>query len=383
MDVLFNFVIPFLVVLTIVVFVHEWGHYWVARRNGVRVEVFSVGFGHEIFGWNDRSGTRWKIGAIPLGGYVKMFGEAETLFEEGDGTDEEGEGEERELTPEEKAVSFHHKRIGQRAAIVFAGPAINFLFAMVLATLMAFFVGTASIEGEDVTVTQVAPGKPAEAAGILPGDVVQAINGRGALNTGLLKQLVEASPAKPLTFSVRRDDKSLDFTVVPDAATVDGGTVGRIGIGMIDGNTMVYETLGPVDSVVYGAEFTATTIYRIFIFVGRMIGGEESAENLAGPLGIAQITGNVWQRDFKDLVMFIAMLSINLGFVNLLPIPILDGGHLALYLAEALRGRPVGARAQEYGFRLGLVLVLLLIVFATWQDLRRLQVFEFLKDLIT
>ncbi|MSO92147.1 MAG: RIP metalloprotease RseP [Rhodospirillales bacterium] len=367
------YIILFLVVLTVLVYVHEWGHYWVARRNKVRVEVFSIGFGPEIWGWTDRSGTRWKISSIPLGGYVKMFGETS------------GPGAELvAMTPEEQAVSFQHKGLGQRAAIVAAGPIANLLFAIVIFACVAGFVG---IPVPLAGVGHILPGSAAEAAGLKSGDTILAINGDPVHRFEDLRRVVSASPGVPLKLGVRRQGQEITVSATPEAKvdTDESGKevqVGRLGIAP-DPNQAMFERQNPAMAVWIGIERTFVMMANIVHYLGQLVTGAGSADQLGGPIRIAQMSGDMAQGGVVNLLIFIAALSVNLGLINLLPVPMLDGGHLVFYLAELVRGRPVGAKVQEYSFRFGLILVLLLMVYATWNDLKHLRIIEFIRGLVT
>ena len=369
------FIIVFLIVLSVLVYVHEWGHYWVAKRNGVRVETFSIGFGPEIFGWTNAAGTRWKISAIPLGGYVKMFGE---------NMEDEETGEPVEMTPEEQAVSFHHKTIGQRAAIVFAGPAVNFLFAIAAFAALAMFQGSAA---PLAVVGVVLPNSAAAEAGFVKNDRIVAIDDKKIETFEDLRQVVMKAPGEKLAFGVERDGKQLTIAATPKAATAGGdtgkgGKVGLLGIRpSID--HVRYERHNPAMALWIGVEQTYGMTANILAYIGDMITGSRGTDDLGGPLRIAQISGEMAQKGVAYVVLLMAMLSVNLGLINLFPIPMLDGGHLAFYAAEAIRGKPLGPKVQEYGFRFGLGLVLLLVVFVTWNDLVHLRVFEIIKDLFT
>jgi regulator of sigma E protease len=376
LDILTDYVVPFLIVLTILVFVHEMGHFLVARYNNVRVEIFSIGFGAELFGFNDNRGTRWKFSAIPLGGYVKMFGEGEVI--EGEGKDKE-----RELTDEEKAVSFYHKRLGQRAAIVFAGPLANFVFAVIVLAGLFFVSGAPKLLAGIGTVQ---PGSAAEKSGISAGDKVIMIAGQEVKWFEDLRQIVIKNPNIPLSMEVMRDNSQLTLIVTPKVQIFeDGGIEKKIGLlGVTPLLEMVeYTNVGPLDAVVMGAERTYGLTLQILNAVGRMITGSVSRKELGGPLRIAQMSGQMAQGGLASMVFFLAALSINLGLINLFPIPMLDGGHLLFYFIEAIMGRPVNEKAQEYSFRFGLILVLLLMVFVTWNDLVQLEVFEYFKNLVS
>ncbi|MEQ8664498.1 MAG: RIP metalloprotease RseP [Rhodospirillales bacterium] len=363
-------IVAFLAVLTALVYVHEWGHYWVARRNGVRVEVFSIGFGPEVYGWTNAVGTRWKISAIPLGGYVKMFGEGDTVV------DEDGE---RELTDEEKSVSFAHKTLRQRAAIVVAGPMANFIFAALVFAALACFVGSPTpLSG----VGTVSPDSPAQAAGFVPKDSIVAINGEDVRYFSDLQRIVGANPGQTLEIDViRADGTAAVLSAVPSLiVTEDGREIGRLGISP-DPEQVEYEREDPISALWFGVERTGAMIWGILNYIGDLFSGAQDTDGLGGPLRIAQLSGEMAADGLVPLIIFAAALSVNLGLINLFPVPMLDGGHLVFYAFEAVLGRPLDERAQEYGFRFGLVLVLVLFVFVTWNDLEHRGFFEFFKNL--
>jgi regulator of sigma E protease len=363
----------FIFILTVIVFIHELGHYLVARRNGVRIEVFSVGFGPELFGWNDKSGTRWKVSLLPLGGYVKMFGE----------TASGKAGEARTMTPEEQAVSFHHKSIGQRAAIVAAGPVANFLLAIVILAVMFATVGQPFTPPD---VGDVQPGSAAEAAGLQPGDVVTRIDGSKIERFEDIQTIVRMNPGVALRLTVQRDGRELDLTATPKASELVDRFGNHQAIGLLGVSRMgnAYVRHDPISAVWRAVDQTFSLSYYTLQAVGQMLTGARSADDLGGPIRIAQMSGQVAQSSLIDVFWFLAVLSINLGLINLFPIPMLDGGHLLFYGAEAIRGRPLSDRIVEYGFRVGLGLVLTLFVFVTYQDLMRFEgVVAFFKGLVT
>ncbi len=368
------FIVVFLIVLSILIYVHEWGHYWVAKRNGVRVEVFSIGFGPEIFGWTNEAGTRWKISAIPLGGYVKMFGE---------NMEDDETGEPVEMSEADKAVSFHHKRIGQRAAIVFAGPAVNFLFAIAAFAVLAMVQGSAT---PLAVVGEVLPQSAAADAGFAKNDRIVSIDNKKVETFDDLRRIVMANPGQRLTFQVVRGDNEMPIAATPkssDAEATEGSRkVGLLGI-RPSLEHLRYERHNPLMALWIGVEQTYSFSLNILGYVGDMITGSRDAKDLGGPLRIAQLTGEMAQKGIEYVVFLMAVLSVNLGLINLFPVPMLDGGHLAFYAAEAIRGKPLSAKVQEYGFRLGLVLVLVLMVFVTWNDLANWRVFETIKRLFT
>jgi regulator of sigma E protease len=370
----FFYVVVFLVVLTVLVFVHELGHYLIARRNGVKVEVFSIGFGPELFGWWDSAGTRWKFSAIPLGGYVKMFGDSDASS----GLPMVGFGQ---LTAAEREVSFQCKRLGQRAAIVAGGPLANFLFAIVLLALLFMTYGQPYTPAE---VGQVVPGSAAEAGGILQGDAIVSIDGRAIDRFEDVQQVVRFNPNVPMTMVVRRGGELVTLHVTPSLVE-ESDRLGRRQIGQlgIRGGGTKYIKRDPASAVVRAVGETWNLSATTLAAMGQMVIGTRTTDELGGPLRIAQLSGEVAQGGIVPLLWFIAVLSVNLGLINLFPVPVLDGGHLLFYAAEAIRGKPLGQRAQEYGFRLGLALVLTLMVFATWNDLVHTGIVDIVKRFVT
>lgn len=370
-DYLWDWVLPFLIVLTVLVFVHELGHYWIARRVGIRVETFSIGFGPELFGWTDAHGTRWKFSAIPLGGYVKMFGEHD--FDDDDS--------ERVLSPEEQAVSFQNKGVYQRSAVVVGGPFANFLFAIVVLAVLFAAVGMPTpLAG----VGTIQPGSAAEQGGFQKGDLIVAIDGRSIRWFEDVRQMVRDHPGDELRFDIVRGDEAMSLTATPSSQPGDRApaTVGLLGI-TPDPAQVGYERLGPIRAVLTAVERTYELTAQIVSALGQIITGTRTAGELGGPIRIAQLSGQMASDGAVNFFLFMAALSVNLGLINLLPIPMLDGGHLAFYAVEAVRGRPLNKRIQEYGFRLGLAFVLMLMIFATWNDLMNLKVFEYIRGLIS
>lgn len=374
---LWNYVVPFLVVLTVLVFVHEMGHYLVARYCGVTIEVFSIGFGREIFGWNDKVGTRWKFGLFPVGGYVKMLGEVA-------GADPDEDPSEAVQSSESDSGSFHTKSLGQRAAVVFAGPFANFFFAVVLLSGMFVFIGQPYTPAD---ITNVLPGSAAERAGLKPGDVIKNINGTEIDRFEQVVRIVQLTPGGALSIVVDRDGRSVSLSAVSDAHEMTdrfGNTrkVGRLGVSRPGGDMQMIRH-NPAVAVWHAIGETATMTGNILDALWQIIIGTRSTEELGGPIRIAQMSGDMWASGLPNLLMFAAILSINLGLINLFPVPMLDGGHLLFYIFEAIRGKPLGERAQDYGFRIGVAMVLALMVFATWNDLVQLRVFDFIVELVT
>jgi regulator of sigma E protease len=359
-----GYIIPFLFVLTIVVFFHELGHFLVARWAGVKVLTFSLGFGPELVGFNDRFGTRWKISAVPLGGYVKFFGdesEASTPSSETLGN----------MSEEERAKSFHHKKVGPRAAIVAAGPIANFVLAIVIFTLLFTFFGKPSTTAR---VDQVEAGSAAEKAGFQVGDVVTAIDGKIIESFSDMQRIVVTHAGDQLVFTVKRGDSTQQLQGTPELREVKDpfGNSHRQGVMGITRSTtageVTTEKVDPATALWLGVKETWFVIDQTLSYIGNVFTGRASADQIGGPIRIAQISGQVATLGLTPLLHLAAVLSISIGLLNLFPVPLLDGGHLLFYAAEVLRGRPLSDRSQEYGFRVGLVLVLMLMVFAFYND---------------
>jgi len=360
-----GYLVPFLFVLSLVVFFHELGHFLVARWCGVRILVFSIGFGPEIVGFNDRYGTRWKIAAIPLGGYVKFFGDenaasvpdTERLAEMDDG---------------EKSQSFVFQPVAKRAAIVVAGPAANFLLAIVIFAGIFMFYGKQSMTAR---VDSVQPDSAAAAAGFQPGDLVMAINGGAIGDFADMQRVVSESAGATLNITVDRKGTQLVLKATPALKEIKDnfGNVHRIGILGITRSTapedLKFQPVPAPRAVWMGVQETWFVIDRTLSYIGGVVVGRESTDQLGGPIRIAQMSGQVATAGFVALIHLAAVLSVSIGLLNLFPIPLLDGGHLLFYGIEALRGRPLSERAQEVGFRIGLAIVLMLMIFATFNDI--------------
>jgi len=454
-------IIAFVVLLTVLVFVHEMGHYLAARWCGVRVETFSIGFGPELFGWTDRKQTRWKIAVLPFGGFVKFFGDLNaTSAPDGSLLDK--------LTPEERKVAFHHKGLLQRMAIVIAGPLANILYAILILTTVFVAYGQRATPPE---VGRVIEGAAAAAAGFQRGDVVLAIDQRSISRFEAVIEAALLNPGRRLSFLVRRGERELTlqatpepFTtseldgierevgelglypasqavvgkVLPDGAAAEAGfavgdrivavndqqivhfqdlqdIVGASGGGQLtvtvergmellkikvapryqslslgDGGSVERWLLGiqnaprplvryaPPQAAAEAVRTSADMVVRTVDYLGEMISGDRGTEDLGGPLRIAHASGQAARVGVEQLIMLSVLLSLNLGLINLLPIPVLDGGHLLLYLCEAVRGRPLTERMQEYAFRFGLAMILSLAIFVTWNDLVQLKVVDFI-----
>jgi regulator of sigma E protease len=358
--------LAFLFVLTIVVFVHEWGHFIVGRRCGVGVKAFSVGFGRELFGWYDRHGTRWKISAIPLGGYVKFVGDM-------NGASVPDEAALARMTPEERRISFHTQPLPKRAAIVAAGPFANFVLAVLVFAAVTFFAGRQILVPR---VSDVVPGSAAEMAGFQAGDLVLTIDRQKIRSFTDMQRIIATSAGESLSFTVERHGSQVPLEAIPVAQDVSVPGLGTQHIGVLglkgsqDPADLRHIRYGLGDSIAAGFTETWSVVERTFHYLGRMIAGQESPKQLSGPIGILKVSGDVAVAGgIMPLISLMAVLSVSIGLLNLFPIPLLDGGHLLYYALEALRGRPLSERAQEIGFRIGLAFVVMLMLFATWNDL--------------
>lgn len=360
-----GYVVPFLFVLTIVVFFHELGHFLVARWAGVKVLTFSLGFGPELAGFNDRHGTRWKLSAIPLGGYVRFFGD------ESEASTPDSE-KLAAMTDEERQGSFHHKKLGPRAAIVAAGPIANFILAIVIFAGLFTFYGRPNASAR---VDKVMEGSAAAVAGFQSGDLVTAIDGAQIGNFSDMQRIVSTEAGRQLAFTVKRGDATLTLQATPELKEIKDnfGNVHKLGVlGITRSNApgdVLTERVDPATAVWLGAKETWFVIDRTLSYVGGVFVGREAADQVGGPLRIAQISGQVATIGLAALIHLTAVLSVSIGLLNLFPVPLLDGGHLLFYAVEAIRGRPLSERAQEMGFRIGLGLVLMLMVFATYNDI--------------
>ncbi|MCR4521842.1 MULTISPECIES: RIP metalloprotease RseP [Bosea] len=360
-----GYLLPFLFVLTIVVFVHELGHFLVGRWCGVDVKTFSIGFGRELFGFNDRHGTRWRFALIPLGGYVKFSGDADASSAPDDAAVSRMSAQERER-------SFPAQSLGERAAIVAAGPIANFLLAILIFAGSAFFFGKqVLIPRVDVVVA----GGAAEKAGLKAGDIVIAIDGQKVTSFSDMQRIVSTRPEERLEVSVERDGGTVTLPVTP-ALTELKTQLGIQRIGVIGVRAsprpedVKIQRFGLLDSTKAGFVETWFVVTRTYDYIAKLVTGRESTDQLSGPIRIAQVSGIVASNGgLLGLINLAAILSVSIGLMNLVPVPMLDGGHLLFYLYEALRGRPLSPRAQEIGFRVGLALVLMLMLFVTWNDI--------------
>jgi regulator of sigma E protease len=366
-------VISFFGVIGPLIFIHELGHYYAGRLFGVHAEAFSIGFGREVFGWTDRRGTRWKWALLPLGGYVKFAGDM--------GPASQPTAEWLALPAEERARTFQAKPIWQRAIIVAAGPAVNFLFAIaIFAGFFAFFPEART----PALVARVEAGSAAEIAGIRPGDRITSIMGRSVERFEDLQGVVALRPGQPMIVEIDRGGRAITLEATPRRDVIKdkfGNSFERGLLGISPGRA-VYVRMKLWE--VPGAAVAATRDILVMMVdaLGQVISGERSYKEMGGPLKIAQVSGQQATLGMLPFIEFMAMISINLGFINLLPVPVLDGGHLMFYAVEAVRRRPLGVRAQEAAFRLGLAAILALMLFVTVNDLGSLGLWSGIAGLI-
>lgn len=367
---LLHYAWSFVLVLSIIVFIHEFGHYLAARCCGVRVEVFSIGFGRELFGINDRAGTRWKFSLLPLGGYVKMYGDASAA------SNADNSALER-MTKEQQRVSFHFQPLFKKAIIVAAGPLANFILSIAIFTYFIFTVGITSTKP---VIGSVMPDSPAYAAGLKADDQILSIDGKKITHFRDIATEIALNIGAPVSLLVKRGNSEFPLTLTPmtfDDTDAFGNAIKRPVIG-IKSKTLVFKEVGLPMALWHATTQTYEMCETSIRVIGQMIRGDRSAEELKGPLGIAKLSGDATSagETTKDaartILWFIAMLSVNLGFVNLFPIPMLDGGHLLFYVIEGMRGRPLAEKVQEYSFRLGFALLSCLMAFTIFNDVRQL-----------
>lgn len=393
------YIVPFLLVLTFIVTIHELGHFLVARAFGVKVDRFSIGFGRALLSRTDRKGIEWRLGWIPLGGYVKFSGDLDaSSVPDQAGLDELKSRVVAEHGPAAVRDYFHFKPIWQRALIVAAGPAANFVLALVLLTLLFSVVGEQIVAPR---VAQVVAGSPAAAAGFQSRDLITAIDGRPVRDSSEVTRTIVLSANDALTFTVDRAGRPVTLVATPVRKMRDDPVAGRMLVAEVGlrlqplRQDFQFRRLNPVEAVGKGADTMVSVVNSTFRYIGRIFAGKESGDLLNGPVGIAKAAGGITKQAaayeappavlvanvLLTLVQFAAIVSIGMGIVNLLPIPVLDGGHLMFYGYEAVARRPVPARVQEVGYRVGLALLAGLMLFATWNDLQKLSLFQFLGGL--
>ncbi|MGL4634451.1 MAG: M50 family metallopeptidase [Beijerinckiaceae bacterium] len=360
-----SYALPFLFVLCLVVFIHELGHFLAGRLCGVKINSFSVGFGPELFGFTDRHGTRWKFSAIPLGGYVKFHGDLNVASV----PDAAGAAA---MSAEERSYSFPHKPVGQRAFIVAAGPLANFILSIVLFAGIAMFAGRWVLEPY---VGSVRTGSVAEKAEFKAGDKVKSINGQEMYSFETMQRFVSARPGELLTVVVARNGADVILKATPELSeTKTRLGVDRRGLLGLQASTDVahrrLESFNPLSALLHGAGETWFVVERTMAYVGKLIIGQESPDQLSGLPRIVQASGEISKTGgFIGLLGLTALMSVSIGLLNLFPIPLLDGGHLMFYAYEWIRKRPLSERKQEVGFKIGFALVMMLMIYATWNDI--------------
>lgn len=358
-------VVTFVLVLSLLVFVHEMGHYLVGRWSGIRILAFSVGFGPEIFGFTDRHGTRWKISAIPLGGYVRFFGDE-------DASSKPDNDQVAAMSEEDRARSFAGAKLWKRASTVAAGPIANFLLAI------AIFAVLFSVYGRmiaDPVVAEVAPDGAAAAAGILPGDLLVAIDGNKVETFDDVRRYVAIRPSQKIIVTVERGGQKLEVPMVPQRTDRTDQFGNKIELGQIgiitnkEAGNFRLRTYTPLEAVREGVIESAGIVTGTFKYIANIFAGSMRADQLGGPIRVAQASGQMASLGIGAVLQLAATLSVSIGLLNLMPVPVLDGGHLMFYAVEAVRGRPLGSKAQEIAFRIGLAMILTLMVFTTWNDI--------------
>lgn len=363
-----GYIVPFLIVLTLIVFVHEMGHYLAGRWSGIGVTAFSVGFGPELIGFTDRHGTRWKLSAIPLGGYVKFLGDDDPAsIPDYDAVSA--------LPEDVRKRTFLGAALWKRAVTVAAGPIANFILAIAIFAVMFSIYGR---QVADPVVAEVRPGSAAEVAGVRPGDLLVALDGQPVATFDDVRRYVSVRPELRIVVTVRRDGADIDLPMVPERSEITDQFGNKIELGLIGivtnqetGNFRIVE-YGPVEAVGQGTLQSWHIVTGTFDYLSNLLTGRMKADQLGGPIRVAQASGQMATLGVAALLQLAAVLSVSIGLLNLMPVPVLDGGHLMFYAVEAVRGRPVGPGAQEIAFRIGMALVLMLMVFATWNDISML-----------
>jgi regulator of sigma E protease len=394
-------IVSFLLVLGLVVTIHELGHFWAAKAMGVAVDRFSIGFGRRLASWRDKSGVEWQIAWIPLGGYVRFAGdENDASVPDGDDL----EALRKRIVAREGAAAlnryFHFKPLWRRAVVVAAGPIANFVLAIALFAFLAMTLGETVLSSR---VANVEPNSPAQRAGFQVGDTIVRADDRDIRTYSDLVSMVRVRAEVPIRFVVERGGREVVLNATPQWRVIDDAVAGKQRVGFLgvappqaraDYVTVRYE---PVEAVALGAQRTWRTLEITVYYLGRIVRGQVSADQIQGPIGIAQASGKLAKLGAAgapdigsmllgaatNLILLAAMVSVGVGFMNLLPIPVLDGGHLLFYAYEAVARRPLAAKVQAAGYRVGLALVLGLMLFATWNDLQRLPVFKTLGGLFT
>jgi regulator of sigma E protease len=375
-----SYIIPFLVLILVVVFIHEYGHYYFAKRYGVGVTDFSIGFGKEMFGWNDKSGTRWKVCVIPLGGYVKFFGDR-NVYSQAD-----NDKIIKDYSKEDRDKLFVLKPLYQRALIVFGGPLANFLLAILI------FFSVYTFAGKDFTpavINEVQKDSPAMVAGLKDNDIVVSIDGNEVKSIMEVSKYIMMSTDEFISFTVNRYDEDLTFRVKPNIVDGEDNLGNKISKRMVGiklgayNNEVNHIKLGPAKALFYAVNEVYYVSTSSLKYLGSMIVGNGDTSQLGGPIRIAKISGQVAEFGILPFISLMAYISISLGLINLFPIPMLDGGHLMFYGIEKVLGRPLSQKTQEGFFRIGMFLLLSLMFFTTFNDLKDVGLFKFFNNYIS
>ncbi|MDB9704837.1 RIP metalloprotease RseP [bacterium] len=375
-----SYILPFIALIIVVVFIHEYGHYYFAKRYGVGVTDFSIGFGKEMFGWNDKSGTRWKVCVIPLGGYVKFFGDR-NVYSQAD-----NEKIIKEYSKEDQEKLFVLKPLYQRALIVFGGPLANFLLAILI------FFSIYTFAGKDFTpavINEVQKDSPAMVAGLKDNDIVISIDGNEVKSIMDVSKFITMSTDEFISFTIKRFDQELIFRVKPNLVNSEDNLGNKINKRMIGiklgayNNEVNHVKLGPSKAIYYAVNEVYYVTTSSLKYLGSMIAGNGDSSQLGGPIRIAKISGQVAEFGILPFISLMAYISISLGLINLFPIPMLDGGHLMFYGIEKILGRPLSQKTQEGFFRIGMFLLLSLMFFTTFNDLKDVGLFKFFNNYIS
>ena len=375
-----SYILPFIALIVVVVFIHEYGHYYFAKRFGVGVTDFSIGFGKEMFGWNDKSGTRWKICAIPLGGYVKFFGDR-NVYSQAD-----NDKIIKEYSNEDQNKLFVLKPLYQRALIVFGGPLANFLLAILIFFSVYTFVGK---DFTPAVINEVQKDSPAMIAGLKDNDIIVSIDGNEVTSIMEVSKFIMMSTDEFINFTVNRYDQDLIFRVKPkivDGEDNLGNKISKRMVGIKLGaynNEVNHVKLGPAKALFYAVNEVYYVSTSSLKYIGSMLTGSGDSSQLGGPIRIAKISGQVAEFGILPFISLMAYISISLGLINLFPIPMLDGGHLMFYSIEKVLGRPLSQKTQEGFFRIGLFLLLSLMFFTTFNDLKDVGLFKFFNNYIS
>ncbi|NUS67051.1 MAG: RIP metalloprotease RseP [Ensifer adhaerens] len=365
LQILTGYVVPFLLVLTLLVFVHEMGHYLVGRWSGIRILAFSIGFGPELVGWTDRHGTRWKLAAIPLGGYVKFYGDE-------DAASVPDYKRLEALAPEERSQTFLGAKLWKRAATVAAGPIANFILAIAIFAVLFSVYGR---QVADPVVARVNENSAAAQAGVVPGDRLISIDSTPVVTFDDVRRYVSVRPEMPISIRIERNGAMLDLSMVPQRTELTDQFGNKMEIGVIgiltDQEAGNFRTVnyGPIEAVGQGVLQSWHVVTGTFDYLATVVTGRMQADQIGGPIRVAKVSGQMATLGIPFLLNIAAILSVSIGLLNLMPVPVLDGGHLMFYAVEALRGRPVGPAAQDVAYRIGFAMVLMLMVFATWNDI--------------